>query len=148
MKKVVVISLLALLSAHAVRVARADQTNAPAPEDRNPKLGILRTNQLTGDASTNQWEQLRDLTPEQRREKIQEFKARHAAAGTNSAAPGPTQQERIKRVKALTEELRAKKAAGTITPVQQRQLTRLETILKRLEEQNSKTLSNSSTNSP
>jgi hypothetical protein len=108
----------------------------------------LRTNQFGGDPSTNQLEQLRNLTPEERRAKIQEFRARHAAAGTNAGALGQTQPEHIARVKAMAEDLRQKKAAGSITSAQEHQLSNLETILKRLEEQNNRTSSSSPTNSP
>ena len=148
MKRAVVISLLALFFAQAAAPSRADQTNLSAAEKRDPKLEMLRTNQFAGDQSTNQVEQLRNLTPEQRRQKIEEFRARHAAAGTNSAVPALTQQERIARVKTLIEQMRRKNAAGNLTPAQQRQLTNLEAVLKRLEEQTNKAPSNSSTNSP
>src|SRR5882724_4215931 len=132
MKRAVVISLLALFFAQAAAPSRADQTNLSAAEKRDPKLEMLRTNQFAGDQSTNQVEQLRNLTPEQRRQKIEEFRARHAATGTNSAALAPTQQERIDRVKSLIEQMHRKNAAGSLTPAQQRQLTNMETILKRL----------------
>jgi len=147
MKVAVFICWLSLF-VNGVCAARAEQTNSPAPENRNPKLGLLRTNQFFGDPSTNQLQQLENLTPEQRREKIQELRARHAAAGTNPAAIGPTRQEKIVRFKAVTEELRRKKATGAITPAQERQLANFEMILKRLEEQNNKAPSNSLTNSP
>src|SRR5258708_4824988 len=94
MKVAVFICLLSLF-VNGVCAARAEQTNSPAPENRNPKLGLLRTNQVFGDPSTNQLQQLENLTPEQRREKIQELRARHAAPGTNPAAIGPTSQEKI-----------------------------------------------------
>jgi len=147
MKRAIFICLLSFF-ANAVSPARGDQTNSPAPEKRDPKLELLRTNQFAGDPSTNEVEQLRNLTPEQRRQKMEEFRARHAAAGTNSAVPALTQQERIARVKTLIEQMRRKNAAGSLTPAQQRQLTNLEAVLKRLEEQTNKAPSNSSTNSP
>jgi hypothetical protein len=147
MKRAIFICLLSFF-ANAVSPAQGDQTNSPAPEKRDPKLELLRTNQFSGDPSTNQVEQLRNLTPEQRRQKIEEFRASHAAAGTNSAVPGLTQQERIARVKTLIEQMQRKNAAGSLTPAQQRQLTNLEAVLKRLEAQTNKAPSNSSTNSP
>ena len=147
MKRAFFICLLSFF-ANGVAPVRADETNSPALEKRDPKLELLRTNQFAGDPSTNEVEQLRNLTPEQRRQKMEEFRARHAAAGTNSAVPALTQQERIARVKTLIEQMRRKNAAGSLTPAQQRQLTNLEAVLKRLEEQTNKAPSISSTNSP
>jgi len=113
--KVAVFICLLCLFVNGVCAARAEQTNSPAPENRNPKLGFIAHQSVLRRSSTNQLQQLENLTPEQRREKIQELRARHAAAGTNPAAIGPTRQEKIARLKAVTEELRRKKAAGAIT---------------------------------
>ena len=93
MKKVLVIFLL---STAAAGWSQQATNSVPAPR-RDPKLELVRTNQLTVPDSTNQLEQLRNLTPEERRQKIEELKAVRAAQGTNPAPVAVSQADRVAR---------------------------------------------------
>ena len=138
---------LVLLLSSVELLASPDQTNAPAAP-RDPTLPTLRTNPSLSVTTSNQLEQLRDLTPEERRRKVEEFRAMHAAKGTNPPASNPTQQDRVARLRAVVAEMRRKNEAGSLTPTEQRHLVSLERTLKRLDEQNDKAILNAPTNAP
>ena len=130
MKKVMVVFLLSAAAAGWSQPA----TNSVPPPRRDPKLDLVRTNQLTVPDSTNQLDQLRNLTPEERRQKIEELKAARAAQGTNPAPVGVSQADRVARFRQLTEQMRRRNEAGQLTPAEQRRLASMEATLKRLEE--------------
>ena len=130
MKKVMVVFLLSAAAAGWSQQA----TNSVPPPRRDPKLDLVRTNQLTVPDSTNQLDQLRNLTPEERRQKIEELKAARAAQGTNPAPVGVSQADRVARFRQLTEQMRRRNDAGQLTPAEQRRLASMEATLKRLEE--------------
>ncbi len=90
-------------------------TNPPAPPG---SLG--RTNSVFG-----HFEDMNNLSPEERRAKMQELRQRR---GLTNAAPNRivSPEERRAKLEARLAELRAKKANGTLTSVEERQLEGLE----------------------
>jgi hypothetical protein len=130
MKKILVILILSTAAAGWSQQA----TNSTPPPRRDPKLDLVRTNQLAVPDSTNQLDQLRNLTPEERSQKIEELKAARAAQGTNPAPVGVSQADRVARFRHMTELMRRRNDAGQLTPAEQRRLASMEATLKRLEE--------------
>ena len=138
MKKILVTFLLFTAAAGWSQQA----TNSTPPPRHDPKLDLVRTNQLTVPDSTNQLDQLRKLSPEERRQKIEELKAARAAQGTNPAPVGLSQAERVARFRQMTEQMRRRNDAGQLTPSEQRRLASMEATLKRLEEHSAKAATN------
>ncbi len=126
---------------------RADDTNAPAnlnrpavkreqknlsPEERRAKVQEVRKQQANQDAAKRR-EQLQTLTPEEREARIKEFREKHPEVVKQIG--GLSAEERQAKIKERMEALQAKKAAGTITPQEERLLERMEGAVKRMESQ-------------
>ena len=125
---------------------RADETNQPSrgftreqireqfknmtPEERRARLEQFRAKGAGQLRSTNQFEQLKNLSPEERRAKLQQLREQRAGL-TNSANARINPEERRAKIKSRLEDIRKKKDQGTLTPMEQKQLDRLEIITKR-----------------
>jgi hypothetical protein len=148
MKKCFVLPLLtgAILSFAALPVS-ADDTNAPAnlnrpavkrelknltPEERRARVQELRKRQANQDAARPR-DQAQTLTPEEREARIKEFREKHPEVVKQIG--GLSAEERRAKIKERMEALQAKKAAGTITPQEERLLERMVGAVKRMESQ-------------
>ena len=100
---------------------RADTTNVPAVSLDREKLH----------------EQLKNMTPEERRAKIEALRKERAAA--TKPAPGVAAEQRHAQLQKKLEDLRRKKTDGNITPQEQSLLDRMERSVKRAEEQRAQT---------
>ncbi len=133
-------------------VAYAEQTNPPSPP--SPPAAQPVTNRMEALR-----EELKQMTPEQRRAKIQELREAGFFGLTNRAGNVPvTAEERQARIEEIRkqraetngvqtnlalhsrpgdrlEELRRKKRDKTITPAEQQQLERTEALLTRMQTQ-------------
>lgn len=146
MKKYFVLPLVAgAVFGFTLPSARADDTNAPAnlnrpavkrelknlsPEERRAKVQELRKQQANQEAAKRR-EQLQTLTPEEREARIKEFREKHPEVVKQIG--GLSAEERRAKIKEKIEALQAKKAAGTITPQEERLLERMEGAVKRME---------------
>ncbi|MEK7708048.1 MAG: hypothetical protein AAB380_08650 [Verrucomicrobiota bacterium] len=111
---------VAFILAGAANPLRAEPTNAPAVSLDREKLH----------------EQLKNMTPEERRAKIEALRKERAAA--TKPAPGVAAEQRRAQLQKKLEDLRRKKTDGSITPQEQSLLDRMECSAKRAEEQRAK----------
>jgi hypothetical protein len=99
---------------------RADTTNVPTVSLDREKLR----------------EQLKNMTPEERRTKIEALRKERAAA--KQPAPGIAGEQRRAQLQKKLDDLRRKKTDGNITPQEQSLLDRMERSAKRAEVQRAK----------
>lgn len=108
------------------------------PEERRTRLQEYRDRQGSGQQEeiiSRRREELRNMTPEQREERFREFRARQSGITNAPALQTITSEERIGRMKARIEELRASETAGTISAEEKTQLQRMEQVFRRFEAQ-------------
>ena len=102
--------------------------NNLSPEERRAKIQELREKHgpFSSAGLTNRTDGFKNLSPEERRAKMEEMRkakgGRHSLLGTNSLSP----EQRRERLNTRLEQLRQKKAEGSLDPAEQKQLDRLE----------------------
>lgn len=137
-----------------VRLARAENTNGSAqldrralrpqlqnlsPEERRAKIQELRKQRgpAPNDLSKLR-EEMKKLTPEQRRARLKELREKNAGSAAKQHKSLSPEEHRGK-LKDRLEELRSKKANGSITPQEQKLLDRMDQAVKRMQDRAPKT---------
>jgi hypothetical protein len=107
------------------------------PEERRAKLQEYRDRQTPAQQETlnRRLQDLRHMTPEQREERFREFRAHQSGITNAPSLQSVTSEERMARMKARMEELRASETAGTISAEEKIQLQRMEQVIRRFETQ-------------
>jgi len=113
------------------------------PEERQKLLNEFRERRGPGGTNRSEWEafreELRKLPPAQREERIQELRHQLEEFPPQfrvlSPAERETKRQQMKeRVTAQIKQLKAKKAEGSLTEIEERRLQRMEQMATRLEQ--------------
>lgn len=117
------------------------------PAEREAKIRELRERRGPAGSTRQEWEKFReeikDLSPELRSAKMKEWREKHALSGPSAREElrNATPEQRAARMKEWRERLekrvaglRKKQTAGAISEDEQRQLERMEQMIRRLDE--------------
>jgi hypothetical protein len=144
--KQIVVPLMLLVSVGVVR--GADETEARPKEEVREKLKELspeerakmreRLGLPTREEIEKRREELKNLSPEERQKRIEELRKtiqgkRQELKALTPEAREAKRQEIHGRFERRLEELRKRKAAGSLTPEEERRLQHFETLQKRFE---------------
>ncbi len=128
-----------------VREEPPSPINNPVPEERAARIRDSRARQGGAVSNRLEWEKRREewrnLSPEEREARLKVWRERWSTNRPNLKAMSPEEreakrQEMRARFDKRFQELRQKKADGTLTVEEQRRLDRMEEIFKRFKQSN------------